>query len=111
MSEESKVIKFERRDRPPLTVKPLARHCEHKHMVVDVQNRILFCGDCEAVIDPISFLVKWAYEDKSLETRIKNQYDQLKQLGKHLAKLRKMQRDREKSLIRMGVKPPKTGWF
>lgn len=72
-----------------LNVRREGRQCygQHKNVVVDVKLRTVTCRDCERVIDPFEYLLKWAQEGDRRMTALKRLDIQTRLTREELARL------------------------
>lgn len=65
------------------------RLCTHKNILVDEENRMINCQECNIVLDPFDYLLKVCYQDESAfnnHTQLLIEVEKLKKKYNNLTK-------------------------
>lgn len=90
MSDEDKLVQLN-----VLRVKHNFRkncECENRHLIIDVDNHIVECGECGAYLDPFEALVGLASDHQLLNDQSKALMEQQKQLRAYKPRLKVIKR-------------------
>lgn len=62
--------------------------CENPHYVIDYQNRLVYCKDCGAVLEPLEVLQNLAKNWHRVESRLEHMHEQAKEIQNYKPHLR-----------------------
>ena len=68
--------------------------CQHKHIVVDAENRSISCGQCSSVLDAFDVLLQLSDKESMIRKEIDTTNNKLKMLRKHHRALQKVLKKR-----------------
>lgn len=64
------IIEFKPREKIVTKIEihePTKDSCKHTRPAVDVGLRVVWCRDCESVLDPVQILIEFSHEQRTLE--------------------------------------------
>lgn len=81
----------------PYVAKTGWEDCQHRETWIDAELRTVQCKRCEKYLDPISVLLNWASEERSLDYRIQriNEFEE-KQRQKEAKRCERAERARQR---------------
>lgn len=77
------------------------KHCWHKHINVDAEQRIIECRSCGAVLDAFDWLRNWAQEGWNLEYAYEKLQWQIDQKRKELEELKRLENNTKARMRRI----------
>jgi len=63
--------------------------CAHRLVTVDEHQRIVYCRECNAVIDPFNYILGWALDQNRYEMEVEYKKRELTDLFNKVAELKK----------------------
>lgn len=66
--------------------------CENSKYEIDITNRLVYCADCGAIIDPFEVLKDLSYRYGEINEKTRQVYEQQKQLANYKPYLREAKR-------------------
>ncbi len=67
-------------------------NCEKNHFEIDVQNRLVRCMDCGAIIDPFEALMRIGKNFRRINEQVHNCYKKIEELNSYKPYLREAKR-------------------
>ena len=78
--------------------------CFEPHYMVDYKNKLVYCNDCGAIIDPLEALKGLADHYGRIESRIKQMYEEAKEIQNykpHLKIFKSLESDYQRDHFQM----------